>query len=316
MGGFQTSVNYNPAFGVEGAFASTNPRAVVNAGAGGLIAGDNGAIVGRFAWTTDEFIDFDGAPAVVNCFGAGAIAGFVANEQQALIEVYLGQSSLLVPQGFPVTLFKEGDFWVKNRGATTAVPGQKVYANFADGGATAQATGAPLAGGTSTASTIAAETASFTASIANNVMTVTGAVTGTIYPGSAISGTNVASGTTIIEQLSGTIGGDGTYAVSIAEQTVAATTITATYGLLTVGGTVAGTFGLGDTVSGSGVTAGTTITALGTGTGGAGTYIVNLTQTVGSEAINVGVSQFETKWIVQNTAAPGELIKMSSWPQG
>lgn len=42
---------------------------------------------------------------------------------------------------------------------------------------------------------------------------------------------------------------------------------------------------IGQTVVGAGVTAGTIITALGTGTGGAGTYIVNNSQTIGSEAM-------------------------------
>lgn len=55
---------------------------------------------------------------------------------------------------------------------------------------------------------------------------------------------------------------------------------------LTVGGTVTGTFAIGQTIYGSGVTAGTYITALGTGTGGAGTYTISASQTVASTAIN------------------------------
>jgi hypothetical protein len=55
---------------------------------------------------------------------------------------------------------------------------------------------------------------------------------------------------------------------------------------LTVGGTVTGTFAVGQTIYGSGVTAGTYITALGTGTGGAGTYTISASQTVSSTAIN------------------------------
>ena len=42
---------------------------------------------------------------------------------------------------------------------------------------------------------------------------------------------------------------------------------------------------VGQTLSGTGVTAGTTITALGTGTGGTGTYTVSASQTVASETI-------------------------------
>jgi hypothetical protein len=68
--------------------------------------------------------------------------------------------------------------------------------------------------------------------------------------------------------------------------TSTASTISGT--TLTVGGTVAGTFAVGQIISGSGVTAGTYITALGTGTGGAGTYTVSATQTVVSTAINSG----------------------------
>ena len=54
---------------------------------------------------------------------------------------------------------------------------------------------------------------------------------------------------------------------------------------LTVGGTVTGTFAVGMVLSGTGVTAGTTITAIGTGTGGAGTYTVSASQTVSTTSI-------------------------------
>jgi len=54
---------------------------------------------------------------------------------------------------------------------------------------------------------------------------------------------------------------------------------------LTVGGTVTGTFAVGQYLVASGITAGTYITALGTGTGGAGTYTVNSSQTIASTTI-------------------------------
>lgn len=314
MGSFQSQVLYNPAPGVAGDFASTNPRATVLAGPGGLICGAAGVIVGRFAWATDQFVDADGAPAVVNNFGSGPVSGFVHREQQGLIEVYLQGASMLVPAGFPITLFSEGDFWVVNDGASTALPGMKVYANYADGKATAAATGtATTASGS--ASSIAAETFSATGSIAGNVLTVTAVGSGTLYPGATISGTNVASSSQIVSQLSGTTGGIGTYAVSIPGQTVASTTISGTYGLLTVGGTVAGTFGVGNTLSGTNVVAGTAITALVSGTGGAGTYVVNNNTAVSSTAITAA-NNVETKWFVRSSALPGEIMKMSAWPQG
>ena len=135
------------------------------------------------------------------------------------------------------------------------------------------------------ASSIAPETASVTASISGVVMDVSAVGSGTLYPGSVLSGTGVTSGTIVDEQLTGTAGGVGTYVVSIA-QTTPSTTVTAAYGLLTAGGTLTGSFAVGQTLTGSGVTGGTQITALDSGTGGAGTYVVNPSQTVaGPEAI-------------------------------
>lgn len=69
--------------------------------------------------------------------------------------------------------------------------------------------------------------ASVTASIAGTTLTVTVVGSGTLYPGSSISGTGVTAGTVILNQLTGTTGGVGTYTVNNT-QTVASTTITAT----------------------------------------------------------------------------------------
>lgn len=54
---------------------------------------------------------------------------------------------------------------------------------------------------------------------------------------------------------------------------------------LTVSAVASGTLAVGQTISGTGVTVGTQITGLGTGSGGTGTYTVNNTQTVGSTAM-------------------------------
>lgn len=72
---------------------------------------------------------------------------------------------------------------------------------------------------------------SYTASISGTTMTVTGGLTGTIVAGQTITGTNVAAGTTIVSQISGTTGGVGTYTISITQNT-ASTTITSLYGIL------------------------------------------------------------------------------------
>lgn len=308
----QTQVNVQPAPAIAGDFASKNPYWTYDAGPGGLVAGPNGLTIGLFAWTTVP-VDADGTPSYANNYGTGNVAGFVHREQQGLIENYLQTSSMLLPAGFPATLMNGGDFWVVNSGATMAKVGQKAYASFATGAATFAATGSVTAGGTSTASTIAATTFSVTGSIAGDIMTVTVVGSGTVYPGATISGTNVTSGNMVVSQISGTAGGIGTYYVSIPEQSVASTTISGTYGLLTVGGTVVAGFAVNDVLAATGsVVAGTTITAAVSGTGGAGTYVVNNNTAVTSQAINVAAVNVETKWTATSNALPGELVKISS----
>ena len=320
MSGFQTKTTVQPAIGVEGDFASSNPRFSVISGAGAFIAGLAGVTVGRFVWSDPRTVDSEGAPSTVNNSGSGPVLGFIHREQQGLITQYLQESSMLVPAGFGVTVMNGGDFLVKNRGTTQALIGQKAYASLADGSASFAATGAPAGGGTSTASTIAAGTNSFTGSITGNILTVTGGITGTLYNGTQVSGASVASGTAIVDQelplLPGeALRGVGRYALNIPEQIVASEAMTGTYGLLTIGGTVAGTYGVGQPVSGGTTSAGTVITDLGTGVGGAGTYIVNNTQTVTSAALNTA-SNVETKWFCMSPGLAGEMIKISDHPLG
>jgi hypothetical protein len=76
--------------------------------------------------------------------------------------------------------------------------------------------------------------------------------------------------------------GSGITATSTTASGTASSITTTT---LTVGGTVTGTFSIGMVLSGTNVLPSTYITALGTGTGGAGTYTINKTQTVASTTI-------------------------------
>jgi hypothetical protein len=320
MPGFQTTVTVQPAIGVEGDFASANPRFSVIAGAGAFVAGLLGVTVGRFCWSDPRSVDDVGGPATVNSFGAGPVLGFVHREFQALITQYLQESSMVVPVGFGVTVMSGGDFLVKNRGTTEATIGMKAYAAFADGSISFAATGSPSGGGTSTASTIAAGTNAMTGSITGNVLTVTGGITGVLYNGTVLSGSGVFTGTQIVEQLLPLLAGEalrgiGRYALSVPDQIVASEAMTGTYGLLTIGGTVAGTYAVGQPVTGGGTSAGTVITDVGTGIGGAGTYIVNNTQTVGSGALNTS-SNVETKWIAMSPGIAGDLIKISDHQLG
>lgn len=310
MADFQSQVNTQPAPATPGDWADANPRYFVQAGPGGFVAGAGGVTVARFAWqdTVNE--------TVVNSFGFGQVTGFVHREQQALIVNYLASHSNNIPQGLGLSLCSGGGLWMLNEGTTEAEVGMKAYANYANGAVTFALTGSPAQGATSSSSTIAPESVTITGGIADTVLTVT-ATTGTIVAGTALSGTNVAPNTVVVAQLTGSPGSTGTYSVNVGEQTVAAgTTITGTYGLLTVGGTVTGTFGVGDVLSGSGVTAGSYITQLGSGTGQAGTYYITPSQTVGSPVAINATSNVETKWIVMKGGLPGEVVKVSDKPLG
>lgn len=146
-----------------------------------------------------------------------------------------------------------------------------------------------LPAGASVTGAIAPATSAFTGSIAGNVLTVTAVASGELVPGTLVTGTGVTAATHITSQLSGTEGGVGTYAVSIA-QVVPSETLTGAYGVLTASAVASGTLAVGQTIGGAGVTAGTKLTALGTGTGLAGTYFVDVSQTVASEAITATAS--------------------------
>ena len=149
---------------------------------------------------------------------------------------------------------------------------------------------------------IAPATSSFSASIADDIMTVTNVASGTIYPGAILSGTGVTAGLQVADQLTGTTGGIGTYSVSMSQNLPNSTTITASYGLMTVSAVSSGTVSVGQTLTGTGVTAGTAVTALGTGTGLTGTYVVQYTQTVASETITATATPLVVSYDSQSGA--------------
>ena len=70
-----------------------------------------------------------------------------------------------------------------------------------------------------------------TGSILGTTLTITIATAGTLYPGATLTGGSILAGTTIVDQLTGTTGGIGTYTVS-ASQSVGSLVITATTNLL------------------------------------------------------------------------------------
>lgn len=200
MSNFQSVVNANPAPAVAGDFASQNPRASVLAAAGQLVAPAGGLKVGRFCFVNPA----DGT--VHTAWVSGYQIGFLARNSQGLITVFLAGDSQVVPQGFMVTLFDEGEFFVQCSNPSTAA--DIIYADKTNGN--------PVSGSATT---------SVTGSIAALVLTVTAVGSGGLSVDDLIAGANVTVGTHIVNQLTGTPGGIGTYTVDIS-QTAASAAIT------------------------------------------------------------------------------------------
>ena len=72
---------------------------------------------------------------------------------------------------------------------------------------------------------VGSRSAAFTGSIALTVLTVASGLTGLVFPGMLIAGTTVAANTYVVDQLTGTSGGVGTYTVSVS-QTVTSRALT------------------------------------------------------------------------------------------
>jgi len=311
IGSFQTSVNqYNPV-GVEGDFASANPRATAltpgfdanGFPVGALIAGPNGVTVGQFAW-----VEADGI--TVNNFAWGNVkpTGFVHRDQQGLLTNYLQAAGTLIPPGFPVTLMTEGDFFDLIAGGSAAVYGSACYARYSDG---ALFIGSAPSGGGGTGSIGATFTASAGSPSTQLVVT---SVTGLISIGDTVSGTGITAGTTILSQLSGTTGGAGTYILSAANTTSAAT-VTSFGNVLDVTAVSSGTFAVGDSVTGTGIPSGATIASQVSGAaGGIGIYTLDIPATAYAASTTLTiVAGILTGWVAKTAAAVGALTQISSW---
>ena len=134
----------------------------------------------------------------------------------------------------------------------------------------------------------------FTGFVSGTVLTVTGVSTGTITAGQSLLGLGVARETVITSLGTGT-GGAGTYNINLSQtltpralnSSVVGAQVTGSISAttLTVTAVASGVISVGHTIQGVGITAGTIVTAILTGTGGIGTYTVNVSQTVGSETM-------------------------------
>jgi hypothetical protein len=276
--GFQNVVNDYQAPAVPGDFASTNPFASIVAGPGALVAPAGGLLVGNFAWVGPN-------GQVSQSYVAGYQVGFLGRNQQALITQFLGRSTMLVPEGFMVTLFNEGDFWAQFPAGATI--GQNVYADPNDGTPLSGASAPTLGTGTATAGF----TGDGTLVNTSTTLTVTTATHGVLSPGDAISGTDIPSGTTILAQLTVTGGSgaglEGTYQMSAAATATVSSPEAivgeSSYALITA--VADGAFNFGDVFSGTDVAAGTSIQGQATPFSGVAT--VGTLPSTPSTALNV-----------------------------
>jgi hypothetical protein len=285
MAGFQNVVNIAQAPGVAGDFASTNPFSSVLTAPGGLVAPAGGLTVGNFFWVGP-------AGQTSQSYASGWQIAFLGRNEQALITEFLGEYTLVVPEGFMVVGMNGGDFFAYFADGATA--GAQVYAD--------ETTGAPQMQTTNsvTGSVGFAGTASF----ATDVMTVVTQTAGSLITvGDVVTSAGVTAGTTVTALLSGTPGAVGsTYSLSTSPGIIATQAATTASYVLNVAAVADGGLSVGDAISGTNVTAGTTIAQILTGSGGIGTYLLNIPGNVqfhtASETITGPSNTAATGWFV------------------
>nr|WP_298798696.1 hypothetical protein [uncultured Acetobacter sp.] len=142
---FQTQINTQPAPGLPGDFASLNPTATFPAGEGALVAASGGCTIGAFGWVQADGRSVSNAPTTGT---TPAPDGFVHRDLTGQIASLFDESSLTIPEGFPVSLFAAGDFWAAS--TTAATPGQAVFASTTTGSIATADAGATVSGAVQT----------------------------------------------------------------------------------------------------------------------------------------------------------------------
>lgn len=253
--GFQTTINDYQAPGVPGDFASLNPYSSVLAGNNALVAPAGGLTVGNFFWVGPQ-------GQTSQSFVAGWQIAFLGRNEQALITQFLQEATMVVPSGFMVTGFNGGDFWANFPAGATV--GGFVFADPNDGTPVSNTTNSAPTLGTATASAGFSGTANLTSGSA--VLTVATVVHGIVTVGDTVTdsttGANIPAGTTILNQLTGTAGGVGTYTMSAnAGGSGTGDTIATSSAVMLVTAVSAGALNVGDVITGTAVSAGTTLVA-------------------------------------------------------
>ena len=134
----------------------------------------------------------------------------------------------------------------------------------------------------------------FTGSVASTTLTVTAIKSGTIAVGQHFFAVGALQESVITALGTGT-GGTGTYTLGLSQTIASSQMYTSSAGAvvtasmatttMTVTAVTSGVLYVGQTIQGAGITTQTIITALGTGSGGTGTYTINNSQTVASETM-------------------------------
>lgn len=145
-----------------------------------------------------------------------------------------------------------------------------------------------------------------TGSIAGTTLTVSAVASGGLVPGQTIACAGCLPATTVVQQLTGTTRGVGTYEVT-PEQEVSSTAMTPSGGWLTVTAVASGGVGQGQALAGAGITGGTTVLAGGP-TGGVGGYPVNISQTAASTAIVPSGGFMNVTAVTSGLLNPGAVI--------
>jgi hypothetical protein len=134
----------------------------------------------------------------------------------------------------------------------------------------------------------------FTGTVSGTTLTVTSVKSGTIAVGQHFFAVGALQESVITALGTGT-GGTGTYTLGLSQTIASSQMYTSSAGAvitasmsgttMTVTAVASGTLFVGQTIQGAGITVQTIITALGTGSGGAGTYTINNSQTISSQTM-------------------------------
>ena len=271
-------------------------------------AGNTTALINQKAYANNSTGAISFAPTGNATTGASVTAAIAANSFTGAVALNsvtgsISGTTLTVTAVASGTVLGTGLFLAGGPSATPVDPSTQIVSQLSG-----------TAGGVGTYQVSVSQTVtSGTITAGGAGLTISAVTSGTLALGQTVT---AGSYTGAIIGLGTGTGGTGTYVLDTAG-TVGSGTVTASGGTMTVSAVASGALAVGDTLNSatSGFVAGTTITGFLTGTGGTGTYLVSVSQTVASGTVTV-YANTETKWIATSVGAPGELVNMSAYLLG